>query len=160
MADGGSNTVPGAVITGPARSSAQTGFSVAAGGDFNADGFGDILVGSPGFAGSSTTLGQGEVTLLYGASSTSGGYLTGAIPLAAIPGEHRRRTDPGANAGDAAGYAISQVGVINAGQPTGILIGAPGYNSDTGTAYLIPGRAKFHRDVFTFYNIHQVRPRP
>ncbi len=42
-----------------------------------------------------------------------------------------------------AGYSMSQVGVINAGQPTGILIGAPGYNGDAGTAYLIPGRINF-----------------
>lgn len=139
---GGSNAVPGAVITGPAGGS-ETGFSVAAGGDFNADGYADILVGSPGYAGSSTTTGQGEVTLLYGAPSSSGSYLSGAIPLGDIPASIAAAQIQGANAGDMAGYAISQVGVINAGQPTGILIGAPGYSGDQGTAYLIPGRANF-----------------
>jgi hypothetical protein len=42
-----------------------------------------------------------------------------------------------------AGYALSSVGFINAGQPNPILIGAPGFNSSAGTAYLIPGRAGF-----------------
>ena len=139
---GGANTIPGAVITGPAGGS-ETGFSVSAGGDFNGDGYADILVGSPGFAGSSTTTGQGEVTLLYGAPSSSGAYLSGAIPLGAIPSNIAAAQIQGANAGDMAGYAISQVGVINAGQPTSFLIGAPGFNGDQGTAYLIPGRANF-----------------
>ncbi len=44
-----------------------------------------------------------------------------------------------------AGYALSVVGDINVGQPNLILIGAPGFNSDAGTAYLIPGRAGLYR---------------
>jgi FG-GAP repeat len=138
----GTGNVPGAIIDGPAGGS-DTGFSVAAGGDFNGDGFADILVGTPSFNGSSTTLNQGEVTMLYGAASTSGAYLTGTIPLSAIPSSIAAVQIIGANQGDAAGYAVSQVGVINAGQATGILIGAPGYNGDEGTVYLIPGRANF-----------------
>ncbi len=42
-----------------------------------------------------------------------------------------------------AGYALSLVGFINPGQPNLILIGAPGFNANNGTAYLIPGRAGF-----------------
>ena len=39
-----------------------------------------------------------------------------------------------------AGYLAVLVGVINSGQPNAILIGAPpAFNSDAGTAYLIPG---------------------
>ena len=147
----GTGTVPGATITGPAGGSG-TGFSVSAGGDFNGDGFGDILIGSPDFSPSSTTTDQGEVTLLYGAASTSGAYLTGLIPLGAIPANIAAAQIQGANAGDMAGYAVSQTGVMNAGQPTGILIGAPGYSGDEGTAYLIPGRANF-TGAFSFSTI-------
>ena len=43
-----------------------------------------------------------------------------------------------------AGYAVSPVGIVNAGQPPPILIGAPGFNSSAGTAYEIPGRAGLH----------------
>ena len=147
---GGAGTgtaVPGAILTGPAGGS-QTGFSVSAGGDFNADGFGDILIGSPTLAGSSTLLNQGAVYLLYGAASTSPAFLTGVIPLGAIPTAINSVTLTGAFAGDMAGYSVSQVGVINAGQPTGILIGAPGFTNNGqaglfGTVYLIPGRINF-----------------
>jgi hypothetical protein len=136
----GTPTVPGSTIVGAAGGS-LTGFAVSSAGDFNNDGFDDILVGSPGFSGSSTTTTQGEVTLLYGALSTSSAFLTGRIPLNAIPSAIQSVQLTGANAGDMAGYALSPVGIINAGQPNLILIGAPGFNSSAGTAYLIPGRS-------------------
>ena len=41
----------------------------------------------------------------------------------------RRCTSPGPSAGAMAGYAVSQVGFINAGQPSLILVGSPGFNS-------------------------------
>jgi hypothetical protein len=135
----GTGAVPGVVITGPAVGS-ETGFSVSSAGDFN-DSFSDILIGSPDFSSSPTTPNEGEVTLLYGASSDSSADLTGTISLSSIPSSVHSLTLTGANAGDLAGYALSFVGFINAGQPNGILIGAPGYNSDAGTAYEIPGGA-------------------
>jgi hypothetical protein len=134
--------VPGAVITGPADGS-ETGYSVSSAGDFNGDGFSDILIGSPDFSSGLASNDQGEVTLLYGASSTSSASLTGTIDLSSIPSAIQSVTFTGANAGDMAGYALSFVGFINVGQPNEILIGAPGYNTDAGTAYLIPGRAGF-----------------
>lgn len=52
-----------------------------------------------------------------------------------------------------AGYALSQVGLINTGQPTSILIGAPGFTvgsvADDGAAYLIPGRQGFTGGPFS-----------
>jgi hypothetical protein len=137
----GTAAVPGATITGPAGGS-LTGFAVSAGGDFNADGFGDILLGSPGFS-TSTVAGEGEVSLLYGAAVGSAGYLSGTIPLSSVPSSIGLASFTGAAANNLAGYAVSQVGFINSGQPTLILIGAPGFNSNSGTAYLIPGRAGF-----------------
>ena len=85
--------------------------------------------------------GQGEAYLFYGAASSSGAYSdrhdsAGRASQRISDSAHVR----GATAGDMAGYAVSSVGVINAGQPTGILIGAPGYSGDGGTVYLIPGR--------------------
>ncbi len=133
-------TVPGATITGPAGGSA-TGFAVSSAGDFNNDGFSDILVGTPDFSSSSTVLNQGAVTMLYGAASTSSAALTGTISLSNIPTAIQSASFTGANAGDLAGYALSFVGIINVGQPNLILIGAPGFNAGSGTAYLIPGRS-------------------
>jgi hypothetical protein len=138
-ATGTTGAVPGATILGPSAS--KTGWSVASGGDFNADGFGDILVGSPQYSSSSTSTNTGLVSLLYGAGSTASSYLSGTINLLSAPSGISPLYMPGAAAGALAGYAVSLVGVINSGQPTGILIGSPGFNSSSGTAYLIPGRA-------------------
>ncbi len=133
------NNVPGALIQGPGNNS-LTGFSVSSAGDFNGDGFGDILIGSPGYGGSSTTLNQGEATLLYGQS----GGLSGTISLASPPAGVTPVTFTGANAGDMAGYSVGFTGFINANQPNNVLIGAPGFNNSAGTAYLVPGRAGFN----------------
>jgi hypothetical protein len=130
--------VPGATILGP--SSSRTGQAVSAGGDFNADGFADILIGSPQFSSSTTLTNNGLATLLYGASSTSGAFLTGTITLGSTPSGITPLYMTGAQSGALAGYAVSQVGLINSGQPTLILIGSPGFNSNSGTAYLVPGR--------------------
>ena len=144
----GTGKVPGATFVGPTGSGTQSGlgFSVSAGGDFNADGFGDILLGSPTWSSGPTFANQGEVFMFYGAASTSGGFLTGLINLNSIPANFSPAIFYGAIGGDLAGYSISQTGVINKGQPTGILIGAPGSNGNQGTAYLIPGRANFSGD--------------
>jgi hypothetical protein len=139
LPSGTTGAVPGAAITGPAGGS-LTGYSVASAGDFNNDGFGDFLIGSPGFSSSSTTTAQGEATMFYGAASTSAALPSGQFSLAAIPSAIRSATFTGGSAGDLAGFSLSPVGFINSGQPNLILIGAPGFNSAEGTAYLIPGR--------------------
>jgi hypothetical protein len=138
----GTNAVPGAIITGPAGGTG-TGFAVSGAGDFNGDGFGDFLVGTPFFGPSSSTLNEGAATMFYGAASTSTAAITGTISLANIPAAIQSVSFTGGAAGDMAGYALSLVGFINPGQPNLILIGAPGFNANNGTAYLIPGRAGF-----------------
>ena len=130
--------VPGAVFVG-AVNGALTGFSVSSAGDWNGDGFSDIILGAPNF-GTTSTFNAGAAYVLYGAPSTAGNFLTGTISLANIPTTFRSTTLLGANAGDMAGFSVSLVGTINAGQPNEILIGAPGFNSSSGTAYLLPGR--------------------
>jgi hypothetical protein len=136
----GTTAVPGAIFTGPAGG-AGLGIAVSSAGDFNADGFSDILLGAPTFSSSSTEISQGAAYLFYGAASTSAAFLTGTIPLSNIPTAIPSVTLLGANPGDLAGSSVSLMGVVNAGQPNEILIGAPGFNSSAGTAYLIPGRA-------------------
>jgi len=128
-------SLSGAKIVGPGATG-ETGFSVSPAGDFNADGLADFMIGTPLTNAGSVLTDQGEVDLIYGAASG----ITGTLTLGSLPATVRSATFTGADAGDMAGYSESEVGVINSGQPTGILIGAPGYNSDNGTAYLIMGR--------------------
>jgi hypothetical protein len=141
-AAGTTGAVPGATIVGPGGS--ETGWAVSSGGDFNADGFDEILIGSPEFSSSSSLTDNGLATLFYGATSGATGYLSGTITLISPPTGIAPLYMTGALSGALAGYALSQVGFINAGQPGLILIGSPGYTNngiaDAGTAYLIPGR--------------------
>jgi hypothetical protein len=144
---GGSGTgnVPGATFVGSPSSGTNSalGMAVSAGGDFNGDGFGDILLSEPTWSASPTFANQGEVYLFYGAASTSGAALTGLINLGSVSPNLPFAEFDGGAAGDLAGWSISQTGVINKGQPTGILIGSPGFNGMQGAVYLIPGRANF-----------------
>ncbi len=131
--------VPGATILGPSGS--RTGFSVSSGGYFDGNtSNSDILIGSP-FYSTSTLTNAGLATLLYGAPSTSSSYLTGTINLASLPSAISPLFLTGAAANNLAGYSVSPVGYITSGQPSLILVGAPGYNSNNGAAYLLPGRS-------------------
>ncbi len=130
--------VPGATIVGPSGS--QTGYAVSSGGFFDGNtSNSDILIGSPYYS-TSTLTNAGMATLLYGASSSSSSYLTGTINLASPPASISPLFMTGAAANNLAGYSVSPVGYITSGQPSLILVGAPGFNSNNGAAYLLPGR--------------------
>ncbi len=130
-------TVAGFSVLGAAVGD-QTGFSVASAGDFNGDGFNDVLVGSPG-----ANAAAGRVDLFYGAPFNAG-PISGPVTLGAVPTSVQSVAYTGANPGDLAGWAVGSMGAIttnpiqNPGNP--ILIGAPGYTggSGQGTVYLIP----------------------
>lgn len=128
-----SNTVPGALFAGLPGDG--TGFAVSTAGDFNADGADDFLIGSPFF-----NTNTGRVTLIYGQQNTSNN-LFGTISLNSIPTNVPAIQYTGAAINALAGYSVSQVGRINltSGVPNPILIGSPGFASNTGAAYLIPG---------------------
>ncbi len=72
-----------------------------------------------------------------------------------LSGQYPERQFPAAtfveryNPGDLAGSSVSLMGVVNAGQPNEILIGAPGFNASSGTAYLIPGRGNLSGNFLT-----------
>ncbi len=123
------NTIPGAIITGTAPGD-LTGFFVAAAGDFNQDGFADVLIGSPGFQ-----LNRGQASVIYGAASG----LTGTFSVGSLPSTVLGVNFIGANTGDLAGYSGTQMGQINSSVSAGfIAIGAPGFSSGMGTVYMFP----------------------
>jgi hypothetical protein len=123
--------VPGLDVKGSAAGD-QTGWAVSSAGDFNADGLSDFLVGSPGFL-----TNEGRADLFYGQSVT-GNRLSGSVTLGAIPTNVSNLGLTGSARGDLAGYSVSLVGKINNTKGNPIIIGAPGFATNQGTAYLIP----------------------
>ncbi len=131
----GSTAVPGAIFTGGALSLA--GFSVASAGDFNDDGFGDFMIGAPNAFNTSGVFGLGAVYLIDGAGALA--RPTGSIDLTNIPQSLQSITFAGPSAGSLTGYSETAVGDINGDGINEIAIGSPGFNSEQGAVYLIPG---------------------
>ena len=128
------NGIPGITFTGTTTGD-QTGYSVSGAGDFNADGVGDILIGSPGF-----TNNEGRVNLVFGSRATATvPAITGTVNLTTgATGVTQVELD-GAAPGALAGFSVTAVGRINNDSINEILIGSPGFNNAQGIAYLIPG---------------------
>ncbi len=130
----GTTDVPGIVLVG---SSDRTGNSVSFGGDFNGDGRFDMLIGSPFFGGSSgVPTNAGRVSLFYGSASNS--RYNGTISLANPTGlQYAQFIGEVANA--LTGDIVSATGYVNTDNYSEILFGAPGFGSNVGRAYLLPG---------------------
>jgi hypothetical protein len=138
----------GAVFIG-SGSGDRAGFTVAST-DFNGDGFSDILIGSPGFSGSS-----GRVSLIYGfgpqvvsAQTTAIGtvnYFNGPSPSAFLNGfnPYSLNSIPPSvpswsftgQGGDRAGFSISSMPTTQS--LNAFLIGAPGWNGGQGSVYQV-----------------------
>lgn len=111
-----------------------TGYAVSTAGDFNRDGLNDIMIGSPNFGG-----GAGRVDLIYGQPATSPvGRIVGTFQLGNLPALINSVTFVG-SAGSLAGFSLSPLGAVNANPVNNLIIGAPGYNNDSGEVIVIPG---------------------
>ncbi len=106
----------------------EAGYSVAGGGDVNADGYADMLIGAPAADGGGTN--HGAVYLFLGGTSRASGLVSAADSVfygTAVSG---------------AGDAVSAAGDADADGYGDILLGAPGLStsaSSAGSAYLILG---------------------
>ncbi|MBN1936640.1 MAG: FG-GAP repeat protein, partial [Anaerolineae bacterium] len=109
---------PALTLTGEAGS--NLGLSVASADDVNGDGFADIIIGA--YAYNSY---QGRAYL----------YLGSAAGLAATPA----LTLTGEAGGDYFGYPVASAGDVNDDGYADVLVGAYGYNSSQGRAYLYLG---------------------
>lgn len=120
------DTTNGIVVYGAAGD--HLGFSVAGGGDLDADGFADLVLGAPG---DGTT--PGSVYVIRGAAAL------GNIDVADFNGFHIL----GAAEGDQFGYAVANVGDVNGDGYDDIAIGAPhataGDRAEAGKVYVIYG---------------------
>ena len=125
--------VPGVVFQGTS-SGDLTGYAVSTAGDFNNDGINDIMIGSP-----DANNGSGRVDLIYGQPASSpAGHLVGTFQLGNLPSTINSVTFLGSS-GSLAGYSLAPFGAVNANPVNNIMIGAPGFNGDSGEVIVIPG---------------------
>ena len=104
-----------------------SGSTVASAGDFNGDGFDDLLIGSP--AGSS----GGLAHIVFGGAALENVSLSAS--------SFGGWTLLGESAGDKAGLSLAAAGDVNGDGLADVIVGAPGANSHAGRSYVVFGRS-------------------
>jgi hypothetical protein len=133
----------------------RAGTSVAAAGDVNGDGFGDFLIGAPGFDVPGAP-DAGSAYLIFG---KAGGF-GATLDLAAVNGLNGFRLD-GLGGDDLTGFSLSSAGDFNGDGLADLLIGAraadPGNppRVDAGAAYLVFGKAAGFAPVISLGSLEQ-----
>jgi hypothetical protein len=134
----------GFIIQGDAAGD-QTGLSVAAAGDFNGDGFGDLIVGAP--TGDNGGADAGEAYIVFGKASGFGNAVITAgvsrqvvdLTTLSFPDGFIVQGDAG---GDYTGWSVSAAGDVNNDGFADLIVGAPYTDAgatDAGAAYIIFG---------------------
>jgi len=111
----------------------QSGFSVSGAGDFNGDGYADIVIG----AANAGPTNVGSSYVVYGGPSGLGDVL----PLSRLIGSNGFSIS-GQNDNDRVGFSVSGAGDVNGDGLSDIIIGAPYSSNYAGGAYVVFGHAK------------------
>ena len=124
----------------------NTGHSVSTAGDFNGDGFDDIIIGAP-YADFDQQRYIGKCYLLFGGAD---GF--GARPdLASLAGSNGLLI-LGINSTDYSGYSVSSAGDINGDGLGDVIIGAYGADGKRGSGYVVFGKTDQAREQDDTYN--------
>jgi Ca2+-binding RTX toxin-like protein len=113
---------------------AYAGWSVASAGDFNNDGYDDVIVGAP-----NRSFDAGNVFVVFG---KAGGF-TDSLSLATLDGTAGVRLS-GVTVGDLTGQSVASAGDVNADGYDDIIIGAKsvdGVGGNAGASYVVFGGA-------------------
>ncbi len=112
----------------------KSGFSVASAGDFNGDGFDDLIVGAPG-AKVGSAYGAGSAYIVYGKAS---GFAAN-FSLSSLSGGNGFKLT-GVVGADAAGTSVAAAGDVNGDGYDDVIVGAP-WAGGTGGSYVVFGKA-------------------
>lgn len=139
---GALSTTPTTEIAGNGGSSAF-GFSVSSAGDVNGDGVGDVIIGAPGLAAGSATI--GAVYIFQG--STSGSASSPGITATSAAGASTTIGAPTPEISGAAiyttcfGFSVSSAGDVNHDGKSDVIIGEPLALEQAGGDAVFAGRA-------------------
>jgi len=107
----------------------RSGFSVAAAGDVNGDGFADVIIGTRYAEGTSGAPNEGESYVVYGKANWAGAP---SLDLATLDGTNGFRL-AGVDAYDLSGYSVSSAGDVNGDGFGDLIVGAPIATNAPGT---------------------------
>ena len=134
----GLNGETGFSISFTGSNAVDFGFSVSSAGDFNGDGFDDLLVGAPGTSDPDGGSASGSSYLIFGRERAFGDNQTSLLELDASSGLRLFGA-----AGDEAGISVSSAGDINGDGYADLIVGAPFTGpdgDDSGIGYVLFGR--------------------
>jgi hypothetical protein len=119
----------------------RSGYSLAAAGDVNGDGYGDVIVGAPG---PSTSTGAGRVGASYVVFGGSSGYLDGlhgsaGFNLDGLDGTNGFRL-VGVHGRDYSGFSVAGAGDVNGDGIDDLIVGAPLVSAQNGAGYVVFGK--------------------
>jgi hypothetical protein len=119
------------------------GWSVATAGDLNGDRFDDFILGEPG-----NNSNSGCAHIFYGRQNSDWKSIYVA--------SEANMTINGEIPGDRFGFSVACAGNVNNDEFDDVIIGAPGYNSATGRAYIFCGTGKGLNDIITADSGNQI----